>query len=48
MTARDDTITTLLQDDVVKALKKAISDSYGEDPKMSPDYGRMVSDRQFQ
>ncbi|XP_064634705.1 aldehyde dehydrogenase, dimeric NADP-preferring-like isoform X2 [Lineus longissimus] len=37
-----------IQADVVTALKRAVTDAYGEDPKQSPDYCRIVSDKHFQ
>ena len=36
------------RDEFVGHLKDAIHEFYGEDPKVSPDYGRIVNDRNFQ
>jgi len=36
-----------VKDELVSELKQAITDFYGEDPKASPDYGRVVNRRNF-
>ncbi len=36
-----------VKDELVNELKQAITDFYGEDPKASPDYGRVVNRRNF-
>ncbi|XP_071795852.1 aldehyde dehydrogenase, dimeric NADP-preferring-like isoform X2 [Asterias amurensis] len=37
-----------MNDKLLSAIVETIKEFYGEDPKTSPDYGRMVSDRHFQ
>ena len=37
-----------VKDDFVAEVKAAITDFYGEDPKASPDYGRVINDRNFE
>jgi aldehyde dehydrogenase (NAD+) len=36
-----------VKDELVAELKQAITDFYGEDPKQSPDYGRVINRRNF-
>ena len=36
-----------VKDELVAELKQAIHDFYGEDPKQSPDYGRVINSRNF-
>lgn len=36
------------QEKLVQGCKKALKDYYGEDPKSSKDYGRIINDRHFQ
>src|SRR5215510_6553501 len=36
-----------VKDELVAELKNAITDFYGEDPKQSPDYGRVINRRNF-
>jgi aldehyde dehydrogenase (NAD+) len=36
-----------VKDELVTELKQAIRDFYGEDPKQSPDYGRVINGRNF-
>jgi acyl-CoA reductase-like NAD-dependent aldehyde dehydrogenase len=36
-----------VKDELVAELKQAITDFYGEDPKESPDYGRVINRRNF-
>jgi aldehyde dehydrogenase (NAD+) len=36
-----------VKDEFVDEVKKAISEFYGDDPKQSPDYGRISNDRSF-
>lgn len=36
-----------IKEKLLSALQKTIHDFYGEDPKQSPDFGRIVSDRHF-
>jgi acyl-CoA reductase-like NAD-dependent aldehyde dehydrogenase len=36
-----------VKDELVAELKQAITDFYGDDPKQSPDYGRIVNRRNF-
>jgi acyl-CoA reductase-like NAD-dependent aldehyde dehydrogenase len=36
-----------VKDELVAELKQAIHDFYGEDPKQSPDYGRIINRRNF-
>jgi aldehyde dehydrogenase (NAD+) len=36
-----------VKDELVAELKQAIHDFYGEDPKESPDYGRVINSRNF-
>ena len=36
------------QEKLVQCCKKVIQDYYGEDPKSSKDYGRIINDRHFQ
>lgn len=40
--------TIEMQEKLLPALRKAISDFYGPNPRESPDFGRIVSDKQFQ
>ncbi|NWW74086.1 AL3B1 dehydrogenase, partial [Climacteris rufus] len=40
--------TLEMQEKLIPALQKAIKDFYGPNPQESPDFGRMVSDKQFQ
>ena len=40
-------VTPLMRQPLEAALKQAISEFYGPDPKQSPDFGRLVSTRQF-
>jgi acyl-CoA reductase-like NAD-dependent aldehyde dehydrogenase len=35
------------KDELVAHLKEAIHDFYGDDPKQSPDYGRVINKRNF-
>jgi aldehyde dehydrogenase (NAD+) len=37
-----------VKDEFVAEVKAAITDFYGEDPKASPDYGRVINDRNFE
>ncbi|XP_066043149.1 aldehyde dehydrogenase family 3 member B1-like isoform X2 [Chamaea fasciata] len=39
--------TIEMQEKLVPALRKAIDDFYGPNPRESPDFGRIVSDKQF-
>ncbi|NXO40848.1 AL3B1 dehydrogenase, partial [Locustella ochotensis] len=39
--------TVEMQDKLIPALRKAIDDFYGPNPRESPDFGRIVSDKQF-
>jgi acyl-CoA reductase-like NAD-dependent aldehyde dehydrogenase len=36
-----------VKDELVEELRNAITDFYGEDPKQSPDYGRVINRRNF-
>ena len=36
-----------VKDELVAELKQAISDFYGDDPKQSPDYGRVINKRNY-
>jgi acyl-CoA reductase-like NAD-dependent aldehyde dehydrogenase len=36
-----------VKDEFVKHIKDAITEFYGEDPKASPDYGRVINERNF-
>jgi acyl-CoA reductase-like NAD-dependent aldehyde dehydrogenase len=36
-----------VKDELVEELKNAITDFYGEDPRQSPDYGRVINRRNF-
>ncbi|XP_071988116.1 aldehyde dehydrogenase family 3 member B1-like [Engystomops pustulosus] len=36
-----------IKDKLLSALKTTIHEFYGEDPKLSPDFGRIISDRHF-
>uniref|UniRef100_A0A8C5IUA4 Aldehyde dehydrogenase n=1 Tax=Junco hyemalis TaxID=40217 RepID=A0A8C5IUA4_JUNHY len=40
--------TLEMQEKLLPALQKAINDFYGPNPRESPDFGRIVSDKQFQ
>ncbi|NWZ13782.1 AL3B1 dehydrogenase, partial [Agelaius phoeniceus] len=40
--------TLEMQEKLLPALQKAINDFYGPNPQESPDFGRIVSDKQFQ
>ncbi|XP_019145002.2 aldehyde dehydrogenase family 3 member B1-like isoform X3 [Corvus cornix cornix] len=40
--------TMEMQEKLLPALRKAIDDFYGPNPRESPDFGRIVSDKQFQ
>ncbi len=37
-----------VKDEFVEEMKKAITDFYGDDPKQSPDYGRVINDRTYE
>ncbi len=37
-----------VKDEFVDEMKRAITDFYGEDPKQSPDYGRVINDRSYE
>ncbi|KAM4899428.1 aldehyde dehydrogenase family 3 member B1-like isoform 2-T2 [Sylvia borin] len=40
--------TIEMQEKLIPALRKAVDDFYGPNPRESPDFGRIVSDKQFQ